>query len=277
MSIPSWHIQEGQTGQKKSTYNLLMCHFFLHVIFLNTNTENIWCLLLSTGTGIALSGVMTNSETSGKCSHLNSRIHLCRWCSLTGLVGVSRLSPVYFFQCSCEIQRRKGLEEEWEVRRKWVRTTVTQASVTLKPTERSSAYLLFSWHLFLFKAGGGNRVLQWKLPPHCSPAHAIPTNTQAIASRCTHITRRRAHNLPQRRVTRVIISRQISASASRAAIQRAAAWFMGHEPVCACRAFAYLVVSSCRGARAVSSAPQGPCICLDRVPASRHSAHPSAS
>lgn len=42
------------------------------------------CLLLSTGTGIALSGVTTDSETSRKCSHSNSSIHLCRWCSLTG-------------------------------------------------------------------------------------------------------------------------------------------------------------------------------------------------
>lgn len=73
LSIPSWHIEEDQTGQKKEhAQSADVSFFFLHVIFLNTNPENIWCLLLSTGTGIALSGVKTNSETSRKCSHSNS-------------------------------------------------------------------------------------------------------------------------------------------------------------------------------------------------------------
>lgn len=53
-----------------------ICWSVIFMIFLNTNPENIWCLLQSTGTGVALSGVMTNSETSMKCSHSNSKVFL---------------------------------------------------------------------------------------------------------------------------------------------------------------------------------------------------------
>lgn len=189
-------------------------------------------------------------------------------------MGVSQLSPVYFLQSRWWLldTEKKGVRGEEEMGSDHCNTGICDPHTNRAEAGIPSFLLMpFSFH------GGGNRVLQSNLPPHCSPAQAMPTNTRAIASRCTHMPWRRAHSLPQRRVTGVIISRQISASASLAVVQRATAWFTGHEPVRACRAFAYLVVSSCRGARAVSSAPQGPRICLDQVPASRNLAHPLAS
>lgn len=69
---------------------------------------------------------------------------------------------------------------------------------------------------------GGNRVLQSKLPPTVHLLTLYPQTPGRLLPDA-HTCHEEAHTLPQRRVTGVIISRQITASASLAADQGAAA------------------------------------------------------
>lgn len=180
----------GSDRSEKRARTICWCAIvFRNVILLNTKPEDIWCLHLQVLWLIPKHQGGAHAQMQAFISAADA-VWQVQW----GFLGF-HLSASSRADDGCETRRRKGPEVKWEVRRKWVRTTVTRASVTLTPPEQSPAYLLFSWCLFLFMAEETGSYSQ-SCPPHCSPAHAIATNTRfAIGSRCMHMPPWRTHTL----------------------------------------------------------------------------------
>lgn len=160
-------------------------------------------------------------------------------------VTISQLS--LFFHCDdWEIWRRKGGRGWRESRER------RGGNGTGRPRHRYTP--------FLFSLQGCKKLCHTANAaetPHRSPAHAMPTNSSPIASRCTH-----------KQITRLAPCVWLR-SRRCCLIYRSSLW------VCACREFGYLLCHAA-GEPAVSSA-LGDCASASRNTCPRHLLHPSPS